>query len=174
MNEIERKFLLNVDLPTLLEGTKTHPDKWGNLVDECRIEQHYLTDTGEWNIRVRKRIWYLAGEWRHCCVQTMKRRITDRKCWEVEEPITTEAFDFLAGNLTLSSPALIKNRYEIKYKGFIWEVDQFLNPEYSDMLVAEIELESEDQMFPLPFWVGKDITGDKHYRNARMAKKIKG
>lgn len=60
-----------------------------------------------------------------------------------------------------------KVRYSIIYKGFLWEVDEFLGAN-ADLVVAEIELESEDQVFERPDWVGREVTNDPRYFNSNL------
>jgi CYTH domain-containing protein len=51
--------------------------------------------------------------------------------------------------------------------GFVWEIDEFLG-ENRGLIVAEVELESEDQQFPRPDWVGEEVTGDPRYFNSNL------
>lgn len=172
MNEIERKFLLNVNLHVLLDHCAKYPLKWGQVVSCSTIEQHYLLDTGNWNIRIRKTSY--NEERVPYYVQTMKRRITDRKCWEIEEGISKNAYHRLADFRELTSPVLVKTRYLIQYMpGFRpWEIDVFHNPQFSNQIVAELELASENEVFPIPFWIGDEVTGQKQYSNAWMASQL--
>lgn len=178
MKEIERKFLLAVDLDYLLQATNTNSDLYdgrhGHFWGYTTIVQHYLKNTGDWAIRVRRIITdhndYSEDEY----VQTMKYRISDRESIEIEEQIAPDAFEFLASNRTLTTPALVKRRHRISYPDVehVWEIDQFINEEYKDLVLAEIELDDPNYLFPFPFWLGKEVTDDKKYRNARMARKL--
>lgn len=179
MKEIERKFLLAVDLEYLLQATNTNSDQYDGLHGTwwgyTTITQHYLKETGDWAIRVR-RIDEDYGEEgiKSWFVQTMKKRICDQSSFEIEETINEEAFNFLSSDRTLTTPALIKKRHHIDYPDtdHVWEVDQFLNPEYAGLVLAEIELKKVNEIIPMPFWLGKEVTNDKKYRNARMARKL--
>ena len=53
--------------------------------------------------------------------------------------------------------------------GFVWEIDEFFG-ENRGLIIAEVELESEDQVFPKPDWVGEEVTGDPRYYNANLIK----
>lgn len=179
MKEIERKFLLNVGLDYLLQATNTASDEYDGLHGEWwglyTITQHYLKNTGDWAIRVREiKTEQEPGTFAYDYVQTMKYRISDRESIEIEESINADAFNFLAAERKLTTPALIKNRHRISYPNveYVWEVDEFLNPEYAGLVMAEIELDKPDCVFPFPFWVGKEVTDDKKFRNARMARKL--
>ena len=63
-----------------------------------------------------------------------------------------------------------KRRYIINHCGFVWEVDEFLG-DNNGLIVAEIELENEDAEFPLPEWVGEEVSYDHRYLNSHLAKK---
>ena len=65
-------------------------------------------------------------------------------------------------------PIIAKKRYRIHYHGFVWEVDEFAG-ENEGLILAEIELEYEDQTFDLPPWIGEEVTTDKRYYNARLS-----
>ena len=65
-------------------------------------------------------------------------------------------------------PIIAKKRYRIHYRGFVWEVDEF-EGENKGLILAEIELEYEDQPFDLPPWIGNEVTTDKRYYNARLS-----
>ena len=62
-----------------------------------------------------------------------------------------------------------KIRYLIKFEKFIWEVDVFLK-ENKGLIVAEVELEYENQVFIKPKWVGKEISFDRKYYNCNLSK----
>ena len=66
-------------------------------------------------------------------------------------------------------PLIEKDRYKIEHGGFVWEVDEFFG-ENQGLIVAEIELESEDQYFSKPDWVGEEVTGDPRYFNSNLIK----
>ena len=64
-------------------------------------------------------------------------------------------------------PIIEKTRFRIPYRGLVWEVDVFhgLN---EGLVVAECELESEDQTVDKPDWVGIEVTGDPRYFNSNL------
>ncbi|HQC64917.1 MAG TPA: CYTH domain-containing protein, partial [Anaerolineaceae bacterium] len=64
-------------------------------------------------------------------------------------------------------PVLEKNRYALNSNGLIWEVDEFLG-ENEGLIVAEVELKSEDQSFERPSWVGSEVTEDPRYFNSNL------
>ena len=63
-----------------------------------------------------------------------------------------------------------KYRYKVEYKGFTWEIDEFLN-DNEGLVLAEIELESEDQAFDKPPFIGEEVSYDRRYRNSSLVSK---
>jgi adenylate cyclase len=64
-------------------------------------------------------------------------------------------------------PLIEKTRYRVDHQGLTWEVDEFVG-DNAGLIIAEVELEDEDQAVMLPDWVGKEVTGDKRYYNANL------
>ena len=60
-----------------------------------------------------------------------------------------------------------KTRHYIEHKGHTWEVDEF-HGKNNGLIVAEIELESEDEKFEIPDWVGEEVTQDNRYYNMNL------
>ena len=69
---------------------------------------------------------------------------------------------------TLSKNEVSKTRYEILFENKLWEVDVF-NGANEGLIVAEIELESEEEKFSMPDWVTKEVTEDPGYYNSNLA-----
>ena len=61
-----------------------------------------------------------------------------------------------------------KTRHYIEHKGHTWEVDEF-HGKNNGLIVAEIELESEDEKFEITDWVGEEVTQDDRYYNMNLA-----
>ncbi|WP_295122972.1 CYTH domain-containing protein [uncultured Chitinophaga sp.] len=141
------------------------------------IERKYLIDLARWQT-VQKpagqlfRQGYLVTDPN----KTIRVRLTDTKGfltikgtttgatrleYEYEIP-TTEAAELLDN---FSTAELSKIRYVVEFKDKTWEVDEFLGDNLG-LYVAEIELESEDEAFELPDWVGQEVTGEQRYYNA--------
>ena len=119
----------------------------------------------------------------YICTQdnkTVRARSTGEKAWltikgptsgfsrsEFEFEIPVEDADGLlhafAGERKLS-----KTRYRIHHEGHVWEVDVFEGPN-APLILAEIELESEDENFTRPSWLGAEVTSDYRYYNAYLA-----
>ena len=66
-------------------------------------------------------------------------------------------------------PLIEKNRYRVEEGGVVWEIDEFF-AENKGLIIAELELESENQEFEKPDWVGEEVTGDPRYYNANLIK----
>ena len=64
-------------------------------------------------------------------------------------------------------PIIEKMRYKIPKRDFVWEVDVF-DGENKGMVVAEIELQNEDDLFEKPEWLGEEVTGDIRYYNSQL------
>ncbi len=145
--EIERKFLVS-------------GDAWRGLVAGVPFRQGYLADQNGCTVRVR-----IEGP---RAVLTVKGRNTGmtRREHEFEIP-QTEAAELL--DHYCPKPLVEKVRYTIPYGGFVWEVDEFLG-DNEGLVVAEIELESEDQTFDIPAWCSREVTGDPKYYNTSLAR----
>ena len=70
-------------------------------------------------------------------------------------------------NIASSNPPIEKNRYFVIYDQMKWEIDIF-ERDNEGLILAEIELESPDQPFLKPSWVGKEVTQDKKYYNSNI------
>ena len=61
-----------------------------------------------------------------------------------------------------------KTRYEVKAGKHLWEIDEFYGAN-EGLVLAEIELASENEAFSKPNWVEKEVTGDKKYYNSQLS-----
>lgn len=87
--------------------------------------------------------------------------------YEFEKEISVEEASEL---LALAEPGIIdKTRYLVRAADGIhtWEVDEFYG-DNAGLVVAEIELSSENESFPKPEWLGKEVTGDTRYYNSAL------
>ncbi len=150
MIEIERKFLVRNDSFKKEAFAKNH------------IAQGYLSSVPERTVRVR-----IKGEKGFL---TIKGASNDsglsRFEWEKEIPVS-EAKSLL---LLCEKGVIDKTRFEIKKGNHVFEVDEFYN-DNEGLIVAEIELDSENDTFEIPDWLGKEVTGDIRYYNAYLSKK---
>lgn len=143
--EIERKFLVR-------------NSAWKALAQGVLLRQGYLSSAPERIVRVR-----IEGT---TAVLTIKGRTTGmtRSEWEYPIPMA-DAQAFL--DKLCERPIIEKYRYRIPVEGMMWEVDEFLG-ENAGLVVAEIELESEQQAFAKPDWIGEEVTHDARYFNANL------
>jgi len=149
MIEIERKFLV------LSEAFKTE------AFNKTRIVQGFLNTHKERTVRIR-----IKGEKAFITVKGISNTEgTSRLEWEKEIPVK-EAETLLS----LCEPNRIeKTRFEIKVGNHIFEVDEFYG-ENEGLIIAEIELTSENEAFTKPDWIGKEVTGDVRYYNSLLSK----
>lgn len=150
MTEIERKFLVPAIQPVIEQAFK-----------QTRILQGYLNSDPDRTVRVRIK----GAE----AFLTVKGRTSEsgmsRFEWEKEISVP-EAEDLLK----ICEPGAIeKVRYEVKAGEHIFEVDEFFGAN-EGLLLAEIELSSEEDIFEKPLWLGKEVTGDKKYYNSYLSK----
>jgi CYTH domain-containing protein len=142
--EIERKFLVN-------------ENDWRNG-QGTMYRQGYLNSDENRNVRVR-----VINDRGYLTVKGISQGAT-RVEYEYEIP-KAEA-EAMLDNLC-EKPLIIKKRYKIEFKGFVWEVDEFLG-ENQGLIIAELELESENQVFIKPEWIGKEVTGEPKYFNSNL------
>ena len=145
--EIERKYLVTSNEYRI-------PGKG------VRYRQGYLSTVKERVVRVR-----IVGE--HGFV-TIKGVNIGAIRPEFEYEIPLQDAEQLLENLC-EKPTLDKIRYNVRHHGFIWEVDEFLG-ENAGLVVAEIELDDENQPIIKPEWVGEEVTGDPRYFNSNLIK----
>lgn len=145
--EIEKKFLLT--------GTE-----WKQLATGTAYRQGYLNSVKERTVRVRT-----INDQGFLTIKGVSVGAT-RLEYEYEIPL--EDANALLDELC-EKPLIEKNRYKVKFSGFTWEIDEFFG-ENDGLIVAEIELESEDQAFDKPEWVGEEVTGDSRYFNSNLIK----
>lgn len=147
--EIERKFLVVAD------DFKSQASK------QTRITQGYLSSVPERTVRVR-----VKGEKGFITIKGIGSESgASRYEWEKEIPV--EEVNEL---LKICEPGVIdKTRYEVKNGIFKFEVDEFYG-ENQGLTVAEIELNSEDDSFEKPSWLGEEVTGDVKYYNSMLMK----
>ena len=143
--EIERKFLVKG------EG-------WRVAGAGTPYRQGYLSTVPERSVRVR-----LIRDKGYLTIKGMTVGAT-RAEYEYEIP-AAEAGEIL-DNLC-ERPLIEKTRYRLEYHGLTWEVDEF-GGDNTGLIVAEVELDDEDQAITLPDWAGKEVTGDRRYYNANL------
>lgn len=149
MIEIERKFLV------ISEAYKKE------AVKKTRITQGFLSTDPERTVRVR-----IKGNIGFLTVKGKSNSSgTSRFEWEKEI-----AIDEAKALLTLCQKGIIdKIRYEVKSNAHVYEIDEFFG-DNSGLVVAEIELSSEEECFEKPYWLGVEVTGEVKYYNSQLSK----
>lgn len=148
MNEIERKFLV------------TSTEFLSESIRSNRIVQGYLNSNAERTVRVR-----IKGNKGFLTIKGKGNESgTTRFEWEKEIEVT-EAEQLL---LLCEDGVIDKIRYEIPFGNHLYEVDVF-EGDNKGLIIAEIELEDENESFEKPNWLGAEVTGDKRYYNASLS-----
>ena len=146
--EIERKYLVKNEL-------------WREaVVSQSRMKQGYLSNHGNASIRVR-----VANDKAFLNIKSATIGIR-RHEFEYEIPLA-DADDMLA--TVAEQPFIDKTRYKVKHGGHIWDLDVF-EGENLGLVVAEVELATEDESFELPPWSGDEVSGDPRYYNVNLVK----
>jgi len=150
LQEIEKKF--KVKNTTFLKDIKT----------KSKIVQGYLSSNPDRTVRIRIK--------NNKGFITIKGRSNDsgttRFEWEKE-------IDFHEAEqlLHLCEDFIIeKTRYEVIFQNQLFEIDIF-EGKNDGLIMAEIELESENQNLILPDWLGDEVTGDARFYNAYLSRK---
>ncbi len=149
MLEIERKFLvLNTSFKNRATAKKN-------------ISQGYLNTNPERTVRVR-----IANEKAFLTIKGKGNETgTTRFEWEKEIDLN-EAKSLL---LLCQKGVIEKTRFEIPVGKHLFEVDEFYG-ENEGLIIAEIELSDENEVFEKPDWLGKEVTNDERYYNAYLSK----
>ena len=148
--EIERKFLVV-------------GDGWRDLAIRSETFRQGYIVTGEnsrGSVRVR-----LSGDRAWLNLKSATRGMSRL---EFEYPIPLEDASQILDSLC-ESPIIEKTRHYVPFAGNTWEVDVF-EGENAGLVVAEVELETEDASLSLPEWVGNEVTDDLRYYNACLVK----
>ncbi|TMM30573.1 CYTH domain-containing protein [Polaribacter aestuariivivens] len=147
--EIERKFLVKNDNYKKESFHKTYIKQGYLNSDEHRVVRVRITDKNGF-ITIKG-----------------KSNATGTTRFEWEKSITPIEANQL---LLLSEPTLIeKTRFYVKKGKHVYEVDEFLG-ENLGLVIAEIELNSENENFEKPDWLGEEVTGNLKYYNSKISK----
>jgi len=146
--EIERKFLLI-------------SDDWRNNVETTlEMAQGYLSRDAQSSVRVR-----ICGERADINIKSTRDGIYRL---EYEYPIPmNDARDLMKH--VAHRPLIRKKRHIVHFGGKCWEIDEF-EEENAGLIVAEVELESVDEDFPRPPWLGREVSTDARYYNSNLSK----
>jgi len=149
MVEIERKFLVKSD------------DFKKQDFAQNKIAQGYLSSVPERTVRIR-----IKGQKGFITIKGISQGSgMSRFEWE-NEILLDEAQELLK---LCEKGKIEKTRYEIKSGNHVYEVDEFYG-ENEGLVMAEIELNAEDETFEKPEWLGEEVTNDERYYNAYLSK----
>ena len=147
--EIERKFLVRGD------------DYKRQSYSSSRIRQGYICSGHGRTVRVRLR------DDRGYLTIKGPSDAAGLSRYEFEKEITLDEAEHL---MALCEPGSIdKTRYLVKSGSHTFEVDEFYG-DNEGLVMAEVELGSEDEPFEKPDFIGKEVTGDRRYYNAHLVK----
>lgn len=144
--EIERKYLVK-------------GDRWKNLAQGVLYRQGYFATVGKTTVRVR-----VIGERGYLTIKGENKGILRS---EFEYPIPVEDAEEMLDTLC-DRPLIEKFRYIIPYGNFLWEVDEFLG-DNAGLIIAEVELDSEDRVIVLPDWIDREVSDPKYF-NSNLVK----
>jgi len=144
--EIERKFLVA-------------SNAWRPLATSEAFVQGYLSSSPDRTIRIR-----IRGD---AAFLTIKGKTVGLTRSEFEYPIPlADAREML---LLCERPLIEKTRHRVTHAGRLWEIDEF-GGENAGLIIAEVELESEQASVDLPPWIGREVSGDPRYFNSNLVK----
>lgn len=146
--EIERKFLV--------------AGEFRDQAYNCtHIQQGYISSSGGRTVRVR-----IRDDRGYLTIKGPSGKAGLSR-YEFETEIAlSDAQDLMR----ICEPGIIdKNRYLVRHAGHVFEVDEFFG-ENEGLLIAEVELQSEDEPFDRPAFLGREVTGDRKYYNSHLRK----
>ena len=150
--EIERKFLVSGEFAV-------------EAAESRHVVQGYLNSSRERTVRVR-----ISGDKGFLTIKGITSD-TGMSRFEWEHEISIDEAKSL---LDLCEPGVIdKTRFIVPFAGHVFEVDVF-HGENEGLILAEVELSSEDEEFERPLWLGKEVTGDVRYYNSMLMKQPYG
>lgn len=142
--EIERKFLVR-------------DQSWCVPGQGVLYRQGYLSRDPKRPVRIR-----IAGDQGFLTIKGPLTRLTRA---EYEYPIPADDAHIIME--LAEGPIIEKLRYRVPHAGKVWEIDEFLG-DNSGLVVAEVELESEDEEIVLPAWVGREVSREPRYGNLSL------
>jgi len=145
--EIERKYLINSAI-------------WVPQNEGTHFKQGYLNAQKERVVRVR-----IEGTRAKLTIKGLTTGVTRA---EFEYLIPVEDAAILLDNLC-EQPLIDKHRHKEIHGGKTWEIDVF-HGDNEGLVVAEIELASEDEKIEFPAWIGAEVSSDPRYFNSNLLK----
>ncbi|MFA1621466.1 CYTH domain-containing protein [Rhizobium mongolense] len=145
--EIERKFLVRNDGWRAKAETKSI------------LRQGYIASMDDRSVRVR----ILDGKRARLTIKIGRNTVT-RDEFEYEIPVS-DAEELMQSTIGL---VIEKTRYRVPHDNFVWEVDVFAGA-HRGLVIAEVEMKSENDDPSRPAWLGREVTGDFRYSNQALA-----
>lgn len=144
--EIERKYLVKSS------------EYRGIAITSCVIKQGYLSTRKEATVRVR-----VKDQSAYVTIKGVSNGAI-RDEWEYPIPVNDaiEMLKLCQGNI------IEKERFVVSYQGCAWEIDEF-HGVHEGLVVAEIELTDDKETFPIPSFIGEEVTGNVNYYNSTLA-----
>ncbi|MDG2152299.1 MAG: CYTH domain-containing protein [Crocinitomicaceae bacterium] len=150
MFEIERKYLVKQGIHNVIAKIRPH-----------QITQAYLVNEKSKSVRIR-----IMDDVAYLTIKSDMIGIT-RKEYEYEIPVN-EALSLIE---SFDLKMLKKKRYKVDFNSKTWEIDVF-DENLNGLVLAEIELQREDEKFEIPEWVGLEVTSDPAYLNASLINRL--
>ncbi len=146
--EIERKFLVT-------------DDSWrADATGQTYYQGYIVTTAPGQSVRIR-----IAGNRAYLTIKGPATGLS-RAEFEYEIP-TDDAQEML--NTLCDRPFIEKIRYRLPIGSVVWEIDEFKG-ENAGLIVAEVELETAEQFFERPAWLGREVSGEVRYYNASLVR----
>jgi len=146
MQEIERKFLVSGDFRPF-------------VFKSVRIVQAYLSSHPERTVRIR-----IEDDKGFITIKGIANS-SGKSRYEWEKEISAKEAHEL---LKICEPGVVeKIRHLVKSEPYVYEIDEFFGKN-EGLIIAEIELPSENAVFTKPEWLGAEVTGDKRYYNSML------
>lgn len=149
--EIERKFLVKSSQYRAFAQPKLIIQGYLSLNPNCIIR-----------VRIIQTLPFRIDEKAFITIKSKTVSIS-RQEFEYEIPLD-DANQMLT---TMCVKHIKKNRYTIKLNDHIWEVDEFLG-KHTGLVIAEIELTNENEIFLKPDWIGEEVSQDSRYYNTNL------
>lgn len=144
--EIERKFLLA-------------SSEWRKHISRTKqLKQAYFCNTDKASLRVR-----ISDDTAYLSSKTITFEI---KRHEFEYEIPVHDAEFMIDHMCAGS-AIIKKRHIVEVGQHTWEIDEF-EGDNAGLIVAEVELQHEDERFESPKWLGREVSQEGHYMNLSL------
>lgn len=158
--EIERKYIVKMPVAEQMEKCDGYT--------KSEIVQIYLPSDGLKTHRIRKRCYGDRTEY----IETVKIRLDNMSSDEFEREISKDEYESLAERIKDGTRPIVKTRHTFIFEGQLFEIDVY--PEWQSCAIMETELAKRDTAVAFPTFIKtiREVTGDRRYSNASMAKQM--